>query len=244
MENFKIILKRYDPEKEKVFTEEHTVPYSENLTVLDALNFLKDKNKSSVAYRSSCRMGICGSCGAIVNHKHVLMCSTFCNKLKQPIVIEPLQNFPVIKDLIVDTDAAMDKMRKALPYTNRAINASAQKEEVLQSKKQMKRFEQANACIKCLLCYSACPVYGNNKNFIGPAAGALAQRYNSDSRDSLKSIRIDSVTEKDGVFECSYIGECSAACPKNIDPAGAIQKLKTTGVLNILKKPFTNTKKK
>jgi fumarate reductase iron-sulfur subunit len=236
MEEFTLKIRRYDPEKEKIYTETHKIPYSKDLTVLDALNSLKNGNKSSVAYRSSCRMGICGSCGAIVNGKHALMCSTFCRDLKQPITIEPLQNFPVIKDLIVDTDDAMDKMRKALPYTNRAINASAQKEEILQSKKQMKKFEQANRCIKCLLCYSACPVYGNNKEFVGPAAGALAQRYNSDSRDSSKDERVNSMSQKNGVFECSYIGECSAACPKNVDPAGALQKLKVMGVLNVIKK--------
>jgi fumarate reductase iron-sulfur subunit len=228
MKNFTLKIRRYDPDSEKSFLEAHTVPFLKDLTVLDALNYIRDNKKSPISHRSSCRMGICGSCGAIINGKEGLMCSTFCRDLKQPIVLEPMRNFPVIKDLIVDTDAAMDKFRESKPFIKK-VKTDPDLESP-QTPKQMKKYEQANQCIKCLLCYSACPVFGNNKNFVGPAAGALAERYNRDSRDDSKKERIDSMTKKDGVYDCSFIGECSVACPKSVDPAAALQKLKVMGV--------------
>lgn len=230
MKNLTIKIRRYDPVKGKSSVEEHKIPYSKDLTVLDAVNLINGKTKSPVAHRSSCRMGICGSCGAIINGKHALMCSTFCRDLKQPIIVEPMRNFPVIKDLVVDTDDAMDKLHQAKPFIKK-VKADPELENP-QTPKQMKKYQQANQCIKCLLCYSACPVYGNDKKFVGPAAGALAERYNKDSRDDSKNERIDSMTKKDGVYNCSFIGECSAVCPKNVDPAAALQKLKVMGVLN------------
>ncbi len=230
MKNFTFKIRRYDPVTGEKSLETAVVPYSKDLTVLDAINLINGKAKHPVAHRSSCRMGICGSCSAIINGKHGLMCSTFCRDLKQPILVEPIKNFSVIKDLITDTDEAMDKFRQAKPFI-RKVKADKGIEQS-QTPKQMKRYEQANQCIKCLLCYSACPVYGNNKKFVGPATGALAQRYNTDSRDDLKNERVDSMAKKDGVFECSFIGECSLACPKNVDPAAALQKLKVMGVFN------------
>jgi fumarate reductase iron-sulfur subunit len=233
MENFTLKISRYNPTTGESSLETHTVPYSKDLTVLDAINEINNKTKSKIAHRESCRMGICGSCSAIINGKHGLMCSTFCKDLKQPIIVEPMRNFPVIKDLVTDTDNAMDKFRESKPFIKK-VKADKSLEQP-QTPAQMKKYEQANQCIKCLLCYSACPVYGNNKNFVGPAAGALAQRYNKDSRDDSKDERIESMIKKNGVFECSFIGECSVACPKNVDPAGAIQKLKVMGVFNSVK---------
>jgi fumarate reductase iron-sulfur subunit len=241
MKKFTIKIRRYDPVKEASSLETHEVPFSEDLTVLDAINWINDKTGSPVAHRSSCRMGICGSCGAVINGEHALMCSTFCRDLKQPIIVEPMKNFPVIKDLVTDTDDAMNKFRNVRPFISRV--AKDPDVETPQTPRQMKKYAQANQCIKCLLCYGACPVYGRNNNFVGPAAGALAQRYNSDSRDGSKDERVDSVTKK-GVFECSFIGECSRVCPKNVEPATALQKLKVMGVINTLKKPFKRKKEK
>jgi len=87
-----------------------------------------------------------------------------------------------------------------------------------------------------MICYSACPVYGVNKEFVGPAAGALAYRYITDSRNKNKSRQIDAATGKKGVWGCSFIGECSTACPKRVDPAIALQRLKIMGSLNLPKK--------
>ena len=181
-------------------------------------------------------MGMCGSCGAMVNGKPVLLCSIFCIDLKQPIEIRPMRNFPIIKDLVVDIDNAMNKIRSALPYTDFVTKKS--KIPLTQSPKEREKLDQTSQCIKCMLCYSACPIYGIDNNFIGPAAASTAYRYNSDPRDTLKNKRLDVMTSKDGVWDCTFVGDCSIVCPKNVDPAKAIQKLKVMGVLHTVKSIF------
>jgi len=88
--------------------------------------------------------------------------------------------------------------------------------------------KQYTMCINCMLCYSACPVFGQHPNFIGPAAIALAQRYNLDSRDGGADERAEVIFSDEGIWECTFVGECSEVCPKNVDPAGAIQMAKVT----------------
>jgi fumarate reductase iron-sulfur subunit len=90
-------------------------------------------------------------------------------------------------------------------------------------------------CINCMLCYSACPVYGLEPGFIGPAAIALAQRYNLDSRDRGSHERLDVLSTDEGIWDCTFVGECTRACPKHVDPAGAIQRYKPTAVAETLK---------
>ena len=90
-------------------------------------------------------------------------------------------------------------------------------------------------CINCMCCYAACPQYGLNKDFIGPAALALAHRYNRDTRDQGKSDRLDILADHDGVWECSFVGACSEVCPKHVDPAAAIQQMKIDGAMEFWK---------
>ena len=235
MQTVKFKISRYDPQAGKNYWDEHTLPFHKDLTVLEALNRIKGEKSHSLAFRQSCGMGICGSCGAVVNGKHVLMCQAFCRDLKQPIVIEPLKNFPVIKDLVVDIEKPMEHLRKVMPHTRTQLQKTHGKEHLLQSPAQRKKIEQASQCIKCMLCYSACPVYGLKNNFIGPAALTSAYRYNHDSRDRLKEKRFEKITKEDGVYNCSFVGECSYVCPKKVDPAAAIQKLKVAGVFHTIK---------
>lgn len=234
-------IQRYDPETEKVSTDTHELTVEKDMTVLDVLKHLNETLQVSLSYRSSCGMGICGSCGAVVNGKPVLMCSTFCRDLPDEITIEPLRNFPVVKDLVVDTDNAMDKLREALPYTSFVTRKNAK--ITRQTPKQLEKLKQTSQCIKCMLCYSACPVYGLDNEFIGPAASATAYRYNKDVHDTIQNDRMNSLTSKDGVWKCSFIGECSVVCPKNVDPALAIQKLKIMGVLHAAASTIKRRKK-
>lgn len=221
---------------EKPYWQEFEIEANNGATVLDAIIMLKDTTDASLSFRHSCKMGICGSCGAIVNGKPVLMCQTFIKDLKQPIKIEAMQNFPIIKDLIVDIDEPMNKIRSVMPYTKRLKEKALEEGEYSQSPAQLKKIKQTSQCIKCMLCCSACPVYGFDKEFVGPMASALTSRYMQDSRDEAKKERLDRVTGKKGVWECSFIGECSRVCPKNVDPAMAIQRLKASGALRIAKK--------
>jgi fumarate reductase iron-sulfur subunit len=107
--------------------------------------------------------------------------------------------------------------------------------EYLQTPQQLEEYSQFSMCINCMLCYSACPVYGLDPDFIGPAAIALAQRYNLDSRDQGADVRMDLLIHPEGIWGCTFVGECTRACPKGVDPAGAIQRYKLTAALQSLK---------
>ena len=102
----------------------------------------------------------------------------------------------------------------------------------------MDNYKRFSMCINCTLCYAACPVYGLEPSFIGPAAIALAQRYNRDSRDEGWAQRMEIVSDPDGMWQCTFVGECTKACPKDVDPAGAIQQYKLSGVADWLKSLF------
>ena len=95
-----------------------------------------------------------------------------------------------------------------------------------QTPEQMDEYKQFSMCINCTLCYAACPVYGLDPHFIGPAAIALAQRYNLDSRDQGSRERLEVLSDHEGIWGCTFVGECTKACPKDVDPAGAIQRYK------------------
>lgn len=233
-----IRIQRYMPQHdEKTCYQDFKVLVTKDTTVLDALNMIKDYQDGSLAYRWSCRMAICGSCGMMINRKPMLACQTFIKDLlKNVIVVEPLRNFPVIKDLVVDIDDPMEKMRGVMPYVERMKQKSLEEGEYDQTPEQLAVFKKTSQCIKCMLCYAACPVYGLDRKFIGPAAGALAMRYQDDSRDETKNERLERVIGKDGVWNCSFVGECSVACPKGVDPALALQKLKIAGVIHSTKK--------
>lgn len=234
----KILVKRYLPVKSEPFYQTYELRFYEEMTVLDALNAIKEEQDSTLCFRWSCRMGICGSCSAMVNGKPVLMCQTYLKDFEKPLRIEPLRHFPVIKDLVVDIDGPFEKMRSTMPYLTRFKEKALEDGEYLQTPSQQKKIEQTSQCIKCMLCYSACPVFGIDKNFIGPAAGALAHRYTADSRNEKKSQQVDAVTGKKGVWECSFVGECSVVCPKRVDPALALQRLKIMGALRLPQRLF------
>lgn len=183
----------------------------------------------------------------VVNGRAVLACSTYCKDImtsKAEIHIQPMRHMPILKDLIVDIDDPMDKMRSVMPYLDRQDTQAFKSERPgKQSKKERQHIDQTSQCIKCMLCYSACPVYGQEKSFIGPGAGALAYRYLADSRDTQASERLDRLVGKEnGVWGCSFIGECSSVCPKRVDPAKALQRLKVMGALHMIKKTFTRSK--
>lgn len=230
----KILVKKYKPGASAQFYQAYALRFHDEMSVLDALCDIKDREDASLAFRWSCRMGICGSCGMTVNGKPVLACQTPLKNLGREIKVEPLRNFPVIKDLVSDIDGPFEQMRSTMPYVSQMSQKALENGEYLQTPRQRKALEQTSQCIKCMLCYSACPVYGNDKKFIGPAAAALAYRYNADSRDQSKSQRLKSISGKEGVWKCSFVGECSVVCPKRVDPATALQRLKLMGALNSL----------
>jgi fumarate reductase iron-sulfur subunit len=205
------------------------VPLRRDWVVLDALNHIKDAMDGSLTFRWSCRMGVCGSCGVKVNGEPKLSCATFLTEsIPGPIRVEPLDNFPVMRDLVVDIGDFMRKLREVKPWIVRAVERPLAEGEYRQTPGQLERYKQFSMCINCLLCYSACPIAGLEPGFIGPAAVALAQRYNLDSRDEGAPERLRIVSGHDGLWQCTFVGECSVVCPKHVDPAGAIQQYKLT----------------
>jgi len=223
---------RYRPEEESEPTfREYEVPFRKDWAVLDALNYIKDKLDGSLSFRWSCRMGVCGSCGMMVNGYPKLTCATFlADYLPGPIRVEPMRYFPVVRDLVVDISDFMRKLRKVKPLVVRQREKPHGEGEYLQTLEQLDRYRQFSMCINCTLCYAACPVYGLEPSFIGPAAIALAQRYNRDSRDEGAMDRMGILSEHDGMWQYTFVGECTKACPKHVDPAGAIQQYKLAGV--------------
>jgi fumarate reductase iron-sulfur subunit len=232
---------RYRPEQESETTfDDFDVPCPKDWVVLDGLNHVKDRLDGTLSYRWSCRMGICGSCGMTVNGEPKLTCATFlADYAPGPVRVEPLRNFPVIRDLIVDIGDFMRKLVRVKPWIVRAAEEKPLAEgEYLQTPDQMDEYKQYSMCINCMLCYSACPIYGLDPKFLGPAAIALAQRYNLDNRDEGGSERMDVMSEHEGIWGCTFVGECTRVCPKHVDPAGAIQRYKLSAALEEIRTFF------
>ncbi len=228
---------RYRPEQESEATfDEYEVPCPREWVVLDGLNHIKDEIDGTLSFRWSCRMGICGSCGMTVNGEPKLTCATFLTDYQPgPVRVEPLRNFPVIRDLVIGMDDFLDKLSSVKPWLVRDDEKPLEEGEYLQTPAELDEYKQYSMCINCMLCYAACPVYGLEPDFIGPAAIALAQRYNLDSRDHGAAERMDVLSEHSGIWGCTFVGECSRVCPKNVDPAGAIQRYKLTAALDTVK---------
>ena len=235
-ENITLQVARYRPEAESVPTiQEYVVPMHEEWAVLDGLNYIKDQLDGTLSFRWSCRMGICGSCGMTVNGDPALTCGKFLTDYAPgPIRVGPLANFPVIRDLVVSIDDFMRKLPTVKPWLVRENELGVADIEFLQTPAQLDDYKQFSMCINCMICYSACPVYASEPDFLGPAVIALAQRYNLDSRDQGAHQRLDVLSNNEGVWACTYVGECTSACPKGVDPAGAIQRYKLTAATKTL----------
>ena len=228
---------RYRPEEQSVPTfQEYEVPVKKDWVILDALNHVKDRIDGTLSFRWSCRMGVCGSCGMTVNGVPKLTCATFLTDYAPgPVRVEPLRNFPVIRDLIVDLGDFMRKLVSVKPWLVRKEEKPISEGEYRQSPAELDAYKQFSMCINCMLCYSACPIYGLDPKFVGPAALALAQRYNLDSRDQGGPERMEELSTHEGVWGCTFVGECTKVCPKNVDPAGAIQRYKLEAALDWVK---------
>jgi succinate dehydrogenase / fumarate reductase, iron-sulfur subunit len=228
--------------KAEISYDSYRVPVSRWTTVLDALIYVKERLDSSVAIRFSCRMASCGSCGMRINGIPRLACYTKISELgTDTITCEPLPNFPLIRDLVTDFQQFFDHHRKIQPYIqNTHPDPSIERlSEFKQTPQEVDEFLQFSYCIKCGLCYSACPTVATDTKFPGPQALAQAYRYFADNRDDSAQKRLDIVDEKHGVWRCHFAGSCSMVCPKGVDPALGIQMLRSH-LVSITKKPKKN----
>jgi fumarate reductase iron-sulfur subunit len=225
---------RYNPECDR---EPHyqtfPVPFTDDMSVLQGLQYIKDHLDGSLTFRWSCRMAICGSCGKMVNGRPELSCHTFLrNYYPGPVRIEPLNHFPIVRDLAIDQSDFLKKLESVKPYIIPREQKDVKDGAYVQTPSQLNKYYQYSQCINCLLCYSACPQYGLKPGFIGPAALALLHRYNSDSRDKGWEERAEVMNAEQGVWDCTLVGYCSEVCPKHVDPAHAINQNKVNSTMD------------
>jgi succinate dehydrogenase / fumarate reductase iron-sulfur subunit len=205
------------------------IPVQRWSTVLDALLYAKSYLDSSIGIRYSCRMASCGSCGMKINGIPRLACYTKISELEgNTIVCEPLSNFPHIRDLVTDFTQFFEHHKDMKPYiqNENALTSDMKLSEYKQLPEDVDKYLQFSYCIKCGLCYSACPSVGTDTKFPGPQALAQAYRYFADSRDTATKERHDTVDNRHGIWRCHFAGSCSVVCPKGVDPALGIQLLK------------------
>ncbi len=211
----------------------YRVPLKKGLTVLDALLWAKEHLDPGLAFRYSCRMGICGSCGMSINGKPMLGCETQITELgTEEVEVAPLPNYTVIRDVATDFTDFFSHHNRAKPFLiHRDVDdLKPVEKERLQSEEQKLGYYQFTMCIMCGLCNSACPIVGMDREYMGPQALAQAYRFASDSRDEGWPERADVVDSPHGCWRCELSGSCSAVCPKGVDPALGIQLLKRTVV--------------
>ncbi len=213
----------------KSWWAEYKVPFFEGMTVLDALNYIRERLDNTLAFRSHCRMGVCGSCAVVINGKPRLACNTQIARLGTDVVeLKPLYNFPVIRDLVVDLVDFFNKHRRMKPYLIRRDVKEREEptREYRVTPEEFERYTQFTYCIMCGACVAACPTVSADNLYPGPQALAQAYRYLADPRDEGWEERLKIVDNQHGVWRCHFAGACSYVCPKGVDPALAIQLLK------------------
>jgi len=221
---------RYNPAgKEAPHLESYSVPVTKGMTVLDGLTWIKEHLDSSLSWRSSCRMGICGSCGMFINGLPRLACNNQIVHLHSDrVVVKPLPNYDIIRDLVPDLEQLFEKHRSVKPHLIRKDLKEQESPtgEFFQSREELLNYIQFAYCIKCGLCLSACPTVATSEDYTGPQAMTAGWRYLADSRDDGFKERQEALYSSYGVYRCHFAGACSQVCPKGVDPALAIQMAK------------------
>jgi succinate dehydrogenase iron-sulfur subunit len=237
MAEYTLKVRRYQPESGKgPFWEEFQVELEDSLSVLDGILQAKDREDGSLAVRCSCRAAICGSCGVKINGESTLACKTQLrhahaaanrrNGGDNPIVVEPMANMPVIKDLVVDMESThWTKIRRVTPWLLPA--GDPPEREYVVPPESMIDITQSMACIQCGACVSSCLSMEADPDFIGPAALAKAYRFVGDPRDAETRERLyDLAQDPHGIYDCTHCFSCIDACPKDVAPMDQIMRLR------------------
>jgi len=232
-------IRRFDPAVDTApHWDDFRIPGTPGMTVLEGLKAIKESHSPSLAWRSSCRMGVCGSCGMFINGRPRLACNTQIAELGASLVtVAPLPNFNTIRDLVPDLVPMFDAHAALQPYVIRT-DVAEQREptgEFWQSIEELEHYLQFTYCIKCGCCMAACPTYATDPSYSGPMPLGQAHRYNADTRDDGFVARKQVLATGAGPWKCHYAGECSRVCPKGVDPAKAIQLMKRQLVTDYLR---------
>ena len=213
---------RYDPERDqKPHEESYRVEAAPMDRVLDLLHRVKYEQDGTLTFRRSCAHGVCGSDAMLVNGRNRLACKIRVDQLGgKRITVAPLPGLPVMKDLVVDMEAFFEKFRSVQPFlVNEGV---APTRERRQSPKDRERFDDTTKCILCAACTSSCPSFWAQPAYVGPAAIVNAHRFIFDTRDEAADQRLEILADKDGVWRCRTIFNCTDACPRGIHITQAI----------------------
>ena len=183
--------------------------------LLSTMFSIKKMQNSSLTFRSGCRSGACGSCAVVVNGVERLACET---TIKDGDIVEPLKNSKVIKDLVVDLSNQAELLQKSKAFLE-------QKSDEVVTINDEKKIDVQSNCILCSSCYSSCPVYAVNKEFLGPFALTRVYRYVNDKKENSIKNKIDTV-QTNGVWDCTLCGNCNMVCPQKIDIKNDIMQLR------------------
>ena len=216
---------RYDPDNGRgPRFQEFEVETHKGMTILEGLFYILETHDPSLAFRCSCRSAICGSDALHVNGQYRLACKTQIEAVGSPVVIRPLAHLPVLKDLVVDMQPFFDNYKSIKPYL--IPKEAPGEKEYLQSVAEREKIDHHIDCILCGACYGSCPVAYGDPKYFGPHALLKALRFIDDSRDGATKERLSMVASEFGVFRCHTIFNCQKVCPKDLNPTGAISKLK------------------
>lgn len=229
---------RYRPEQDREpFYQSYQVPFADDWSVLQGLQYIKDDLDSSLSFRWSCRMAICGSCGMMIDGVPRLGCRTFLrNFYPGKLRVEALEHFPIERDLVVVVDDFIRKLARIRPYLMPRQTRKLDQGEYRQTPAQLERYRQFSTCINCMLCYAACPQYGLDPDFTGPGILALMHRYNADSRDGGRAQRMQLGHADAGFWGCTAVAYCSEVCPTEVDPANAINQNKMGSAIDYFRR--------
>ncbi len=261
---------RFDPEKDEVpYFQDYVYEESKPRVVLEALMDIRNEQDSTLAFRYSCREAVCGSCGMVINGEFELACRTRLDSLgSETIIIEPLPNLPVLKDLVVDMEPFWKALEAIQPYvmseeqnelpvgTGLAQPAEKMEAEVDSpevegslalagyriEEKEMEKIEPFTNCILCGCCYSACPVVSRDENYLGPIALAKLYRYIRDPRDRRPFAAWEKFGSSSGIWGCDTVFRCNEVCPREVGPAYGILALRRRYLWEKIKHIFRKEK--
>ena len=233
---FKIF--RYDPlEDEHPYFQDFFFETKEKKSLLEALMEIRNEQDSTLAFRYSCREAICGSCAMVFNGNFDLACRIELQALESSlIVIEPLPNLEIQKDLVVDMEPFWEAIYKIRPFLH--PDKKIQEKGYRIEEKEMEKIFQYINCIMCGCCYSACPVASRDEKYLGPAALAKLYRFVKDPRDKRPFSHLLDVNTEGGVWGCDTIFKCNEVCPKEVRPADGIEALRRKLVVEKIKRIF------
>jgi succinate dehydrogenase / fumarate reductase iron-sulfur subunit len=219
---------RSNPETGYRELKDYEVDAPEWATLLDVLDIIKDRQDGTLAYRKSCRMMICGSCGMRMDGAAVLACKTRMYEIAEAghvPVISAMGNLPIVRDLVVDMDPFWEKFRAMRPWLEPGYEEPPEGKEFVATQRQMNAIHKESLCINCGCCVSECNAMESDPEFLGPRALALGMRFVGDPRDRHVVERLERYNGEHGIWECTRCYFCNERCPKGVDPRDAIAKL-------------------